>query len=205
METIYRIKEENGLFYLMKDGEVVRTPNGSPVCTKKRNLAEWLQWELENCYEQCDHLFYVRYLHYSCCDKPNVDDSEREQIKEWIKEVLYQDPFWGYNESIPNRAMVVRRYVTSMPDMILDLPHHVMMSFINWAKETGSILLPHHVLNALYDDNMYSLDDMGNFIDELIEYGDSVDISSVCEIPWEADYLEEAARTFVMYCSYSEV
>ena len=205
METIYNIKEDNDLFYLMKGDEVVRTPNESPVCTKKRNLAEWLKWELENCYEHCDHLFYVRYHHYPCCDKPYVNDTEREQIKEWIKEVLYQDPFWGFNESIGNRAMVVKRYVASMPDMIVDLPHHVMMSFVAWAKETGSILLPHHILNALYDDNMYSLDDMDDFINDLIEYGKSVDISSICEIPWEADYLEESVRTFVIYCSYSEV
>jgi hypothetical protein len=81
-----------------------------------------------------------------------------------------------------------------------------MLAFINWANATGSILLVHHVLNTLLDeDSPYSLDDMDEFVDELIEYGDNAGFSMTTMIPWEADYLKASIRTLVIYCSYAEV
>lgn len=206
METTYGIKEENGIYQLMKGRAKVKTPRKSLVCTRSQDLAEWLQHELTNGGDQWTHLFYVRFLHYAYCDSLQLTEEEVEQTREWIKEVIYQDPFWGFNEPMCNRKAVVDRYVANLPDVIMDLPRHVMLAFINWANATGSILLVHHVLNTLLDeDSPYSLDDMDEFVDELIEYGDNAGFSMTTMIPWEADYLKASIRTLVIYCSYAEV
>ena len=86
------------------------------------------------------------------------------------------------------------------------MTRNVMLAFISWANATGSILLVHHILNTLLDENsLYSLDDMDGFVDELIEYGDNVGFSMNTMIPWEDDYLKASIRTLVIYCSYAEV
>lgn len=207
METTYSIKEENGIYQLMKGRTKVKTPRKSLVCTRSENLAQWLEYELANGGDQWQHLFDVRFLHYSYCDSLQLTEEEVEQTREWIKEVLYQDPFWGFNEPMCNRQAVVERYVATVPDLIMnDMPRHMMISFVNWANLTGSILLPLHILNTLVDeDSMYSLDDMDGFVDELIEHGESVGMPACVSIPWDPDYLYDSIRTFVMYCSYSEV
>lgn len=206
METKYSIKEENGIYQLMCGRVKVKTPRKSLVCTRSQNLAEWLQYELTNSGDDWNHLYDVRFLHYSYCDSLKLTDEEVEQIREWIKEVLYQDPFWAFNEPMCNRKAVVDRYVANLPDVIMDLPRHVILAFVNWANATGSILLVHHILNALLsEDSLYSLDDMDDFVDELIEYGESVGFDMKILIPWDAEFLKLAIRTLVIYCSYPEV
>ena len=103
METTYGIKEENGIYQLMKGRAKVKTPRKSLVCTRSQDLAEWLQHELTNGGDQWTHLFYVRFLHYAYCDSLQLTEEEVEQTREWIKEVIYQDPFWGFNEPMCNR------------------------------------------------------------------------------------------------------
>ena len=147
---------------------------------------------------QISSLFILRFL--------QLTEEEVEQTREWIKEVLYQDSFWGFNEPMCNRKAVVDRYVANLTNVIMDLPRHVMQAFISWANATGAILLVHHILNTLLDDgSLYSLDDMDEFVDELIEYGDNVGFGMNTMIPWEADYLKASIRTLVIYCSYTEV
>ena len=46
METKYSIEEFNGVYQLMKGRAKVMTPRKSLVCTRSKNLAEWLQYEL---------------------------------------------------------------------------------------------------------------------------------------------------------------
>ena len=206
METKYSIEELNGVYQLMKGRAKVMTPRKSLVCTRSKNLAEWLQYELTHGGDQWSHLFCVRFLHYSYCDSLQLTEEEIEQTREWIKEVIYQDPFWGFNEPMCNRKAIVDMYVAKLPDIIMDMPRHVLIAFISWANATGSILLVHHILNTLLDeDSLYSLDDMDDFVDELIEYGDNVGLSMNTMIPWEADYLKESIRRLYLYCSYTEV
>ena len=45
METKYSIEELNGVYQLMKGRAKVMTPRKSMVCTRSKNLAEWLQYE----------------------------------------------------------------------------------------------------------------------------------------------------------------
>lgn len=206
METTYSIKGENGIYYLMKGRAKVKTPRKSLVCTRSQDLAEWLLHELTNGEDQWNHLYDIRFLHYAYCDSLQLTEEEIEQTREWVKEVIYQDYFWGFNEPMRNRKAVVDRYIANLPDVIMNLPRHIMLAFCSWANATGSILLVHHILNTLLDeDSLYSLDDMDEFVDELIEYGDYVDFSMTTMIPWEADYLKKSIRTLVIYCSYGEV
>ncbi len=206
MKAYYSIKETSGIYQIMKGNRKVTTPRKSPVCTKTQNLAEWMLYEYEKYGTDWEQLFYVRFLHYSYCDMPQLTEDDRDQTKEWIKEILYNDPFWAYNEPIQNRAMVVNKYVEKLPDVIMNLPHHMLISFIVWANLTGSILLTHHILKTLLaDDGWYSLDDMDDFVDELIEYGNNMDVSLYINIPWETDYLKSSIKTLVNYCSYSKV
>lgn len=202
----YSIKEENGVYQIMKGKSKVKTPRKSPVSTGNKDLAEWLLWEFENEPDVWNHLFSVRFLHFSYCDMPEISDEDKEQTKEWVKNAIEQDPFWAFNEPMKNRALVVARYLKFLPDLIMDMPHHMFLSFINWANMTGSIILPLHILNTLLDEaSFYSLDDMDEFVEELIEYGNDMDIQFFASIPWEEDYLAASIRTLVNYCNYSEV
>ena len=59
----YSIKEENGVYQIMKGKSKVKTPRKSPVSTGNKDLAEWLLWEFENEPDVWNHLFSVRFLH----------------------------------------------------------------------------------------------------------------------------------------------
>jgi hypothetical protein len=136
----------------------------------------------------------------------NLSDEEVEQTKEWIKEILYEDPFWSFDEPIQMRHMAVNKYISFLPDMIMDMPRHRFISFVNWANVTGSILLPYHIIrNILQDDAMYTVDDMDEFVDKLIEYGYDMEVNYTAGIPWDFNYLKSSIETFVRYFSLSEV
>lgn len=206
MTTEYTIKEHDGVFCIQKGKTQVKTPNKSLVTTRSKELAELIKKDLETNDKDWNHLHNLRFLHYSYCDSLNLSDEEVEQVKEWIKEILYEDPFWSFDEPIQMRHMAVNKYISFLPDMIMDMPRHRFISFVNWANVTGSILLPYHIIrNILQDDAMYTVDDMDEFVDKLIEYGYDMDVNYTAGIPWDFNYLKSSIETFVRYFSLSEV
>ena len=206
MSAEYTIKEQDGVFCFQKGRTQVKTPNKSLVTTKSRELAEWIKSDLDANGKQWRYLYNVRYLYYSYCDMSSISEEEVEQIKEWIKEVLYEDPFWAFDEPIQMRHMAVNKYISFLPDMIMDMPHHRIMAFITWANNTGSILLPYHIIrNILNEEAMYTIDDMDEFVDQLIEYGYDMGVNYTSVVPWNFNYLKSSIETLIRYFSMAEV
>ena len=206
MSAEYIIKEQDGAFYFHKGRTQLKTPNKSLVTTRSRELTEWIKSDLEANGKQWKNLHNVRFLHYPYCDMSSMSEEEAEQIKEWIKEILYEDPFWAFDEPIQMRHIAVNKYISFLPDMIMDMPFHRTMAFITWTNTTGSILLPYHIIkNILHDDALYTLDDMDEFVDQIIEYGYEKDVNYTAGVPWDFNYLKSSIETFVRYFSLAEV
>ena len=206
MSAEYTIKEQDGVFCFQKGRTQVKTPNKSLVTTKSRELSEWIKSDLETNGKQWKHLHNVRFLHYPYCDMSSMSEEEAEQIKEWIKEILYEDPFWAFDEPIQMRHIAVNKYISFLPDMVMDMPFHRIMAFITWTNTTGSILLPYHIIkNILHDDALYTLDDINEFVDQIIEYGYEKDVNYTAGVPWDFNYLKSSIETLVRYFSMAEV
>ena len=208
MATEYIIKEQDGVFCFQKGRTQVKTPNKALVTTKSRELAEWIKSDLDANGKQWKALHNVRFLHYQYCDVSDMSISEEvvERTKEWVKEVLYEDPFWAFDEPIQMRHMAVNKYISFLPDMIVNMPFYRLKAFITWASMTGSILLPYHIIrNILHDDAMYTLDDMDEFVDQLIEYGYDMEVNYTSVVPWNFNYLKSSIETLVRYFSLQEV
>lgn len=204
--------ETEGIYYLYDGDKKILTSEGSAICTKSQELAQILLEEAQSGVEPeagdphsmlSYHSLYCDYM-IQTQDGQGCDNQE-DGVEE-LKELLYTDNFWGFDEPIQIRAAAVSQYLDWLPETIDKLPLHQYVAFMNMIIATGSIILPHKILHSMFsEDSFYSIDDVDMFVEDLEEYGLESGAAAFIDMDWTHDSIKSMVETFVRYYTLEEV
>jgi len=200
------VKEIEGVYYLYDGDKQLLTSEGSAISTKSQELAQILLEEAQSGIEpKAGDPHSMLGYHSLYCDYQIQIQDEQESDNEGdgievIKELLYCDNFWGFDEPIQIRAAAISQYLDWLPETVDKLPLHRYIAFMNMSIATKSIILPHKILHCLFSvDSFYSKDDVDMFVEDLEEYGLENGAAAFVDMDWTFDSIKSMVETFVKY------
>lgn len=165
-------KFEEGLYKIYNGDEPLFTPNDSPVVTTSETLAQRLVLDAERFKGDFSHPWSTLCLHFGACDIHAMDEDEKKEgLKEFVEEVIYNDPFLMFRQDCPVRCAIEVYFVDSLPSLIIKAEDHIKSSFINVNGTYRSMMLVNYIMTDIVKKNPDMVEEnKAEFLDDLYRF-----------------------------------